>query len=466
MRSLTDRTGAESRVAVRPAGPRVLRGVTSDEEARRAIEFLVRLLPARAFQVRLWDGSIIQATQPARLTVVIRAPGSLRRMFRAPFELSLGEAYLRGDFDLEGDVWAAGPALEATRQTARSPSELVDLARHWLALPQAHPSSPRTDASGYGTGPATNEAPQGSREWDREGIRYHYDAGNDFFALFLDRRMVYSCAYYPEGVTDLDTAQERKLDLVCRKLRIRPGERLLDIGCGWGGLAIHAADRFGARVLGVTLSDQQHALAAERVREAGLQDRVEIACTDYRDVGAESFDKVASVGMFEHVGRTRLLEYFQHVSRILRPGGLFLNHGIAGRLGDGAGAWRTLRRALEPRLIGGSTFRKRYVFPTGDLVPVSEANLFAERAGFEVRDVENLREHYMRTLRAWAIRLESRADEAVRAGGPGMFRLWRLYLGIASWQFEHGEFSVHQSLLEKPTGGPSSLPPSRADLYV
>ena len=216
----------------------------------------------------------------------------------------------------------------------------------------------------------------------------------------------------------------------------------------------------------MTLSEQQHALARQRIAEAGLENRVEVRLVDYRDLTGESFDKMASIGMFEAVGRERLPEYFTHLFSLLRPGGLFLNHGIGGRPAPAAGHWTTLTRRLEPLLVGGSTFRARYIFPTGGIVPVSEANLVAEQAGFEVRDVENLREHYAITLRHWARRLEANKEEARRVGGDGMYRLWRLYMGMASWQFARGEFSLYQSLLEKPMpGGESTLPLSRADLY-
>ena len=219
------------------------------------------------------------------------------------------------------------------------------------------------------------------------------------------------------------------------------------------------------RALGVTLSEQQHALARRRIAEAGLEDRVEVRCVDYRDLAEEPFDRMASVGMFEHVGRERLPEYFGRLYGLLRPGGLFLNHGIGGRpVPERSPRQKALRR-LEPLLVGGSTFREKYVFPNGGLVPVSEANLLAERAGFEVRDVENLREHYAITLRHWASRLEAHEDEARRLGGDGMYRLWRLYMGIAAWQFARGEFGVFQTLFEKPTGGQSTLPLTRADLY-
>ena len=438
---------------------------SSSEEIRRAAAFLTRLLPEpRALEIRLWDGSVIPSTDKSKLTVVINSPSALRRMFRLPVELSLGQAYLRGDFDLEGEIWQAGPALEASRNAAGSLGEILALTRLWCHLPYSKRQVRKE--TGYGGAPAQVENRKYSREWDQEGIQYHYDAGNDFFALFLDKRMVYSCAYFPTGMERLDEAQEHKFEHICRKLRLKEGEKLLDIGCGWGALPIHAAKRYGVRALGVTLSTQQYELAQRKIVEAAVQNRVQVRCMDYRDVQKITFDKVVSVGMFEHVGRKRLPEYFNHVYRILKPGGLFLNHGIAGRARDNNGLGAAVRERLESLLIGGTTFRQRYVFPSGGLTSVSETNLIAQRAGFEVRDVENLREHYALTLRCWAQRLEKRKEEAIRLGGERMYRLWRLYMGIASWQFERGEFDLGQTLLLRPIVGPSGLPLTRAHLYA
>ncbi len=439
--------------------------ISQNEDVRRATAFLTRLLPeSRAFDIRLWDGTVIPGEGETEMTAIINSPGALRRMLRPPVQLSLGEAYLRGDFDLEGNVSRAGPGLEASMNATGSVRDLVDLTRLWRALPRDDGQA--LTGTGYGERAAQIDAAENTRDWDREGIQYHYDAGNDFFALFLDRRMVYSCAYFPTGTETLDEAQERKLEHICRKLRLQPGERLLDIGCGWGALVIYAAQHFDVEATGVTLSEQQADLAQQRIAEAGLEDRVTVRQMDYRDVGEASFDKVASVGMFEHVGEERLPEYFEHVFRALVPGGLFLNHGIASHPERRSWVGKALHRVLEPVLVGATAFRTRYVFPSGGLVSVSAANLVAQTAGFEVRDVENLREHYARTLHAWTERLESHADDAVRLGSERMYRLWRIYMGIASWQFARGVFDLGQSLLQKPAGGPSSLPLSRADLYA
>ena len=426
---------------------------------RAAEAFLARLFPApRRFDVRLWDGTVLPAQGEPTFTLAVNAPGSLRRMFRVPLALSLGEAYVRGDFDIEGDLWAAAPGMEAYRDAVRSPADVLGVAALWRRLP-------KDDRDGLAVDGARIRAREGSREWDLQGIRYHYDAGNDFYRLFLGRRMLYSCAYFPTGAEDLDTAQELKLEHICRKLRLREGQRLLDIGCGWGGLVIYAAERYGVRALGVTLSREQHALATDRAREAGVQDLVEVRIQDYRDLREEPFDRVASVGMFEHVGRRRLREYFTHVHALLKPGGLFLNHAIGGRPGPGRSVRRAAEKVLNERLVGSAEFRRRYIFPTGGLVSVSEANLEAERAGFEVRDVENLREHYARTLQLWAGGLDANRGEAVRIGGMAMYRLRRIHLGVAAWQFLAGDLNLNQTLLAKPDGGRASVPWSRADLY-
>jgi cyclopropane-fatty-acyl-phospholipid synthase len=433
---------------------------TASADVRAAAAFLGAVFPApRGFDVRLWEGTVLPADGASAFTLALRSPGSLRRMFRVPLALSLGEAYGRGDFEIEGDVWAAAPGMQAYRNQLRSARDAARLARLWRALPRDGGPGASVDRAHIG-------AAEGSRAWDLEGIRYHYDAGNELYALFLGRRMIYSCAYFPTGAEDLDAAQEAKLEHICRKLRLRPGQTLLDIGCGWGGLVIYAAERFGVRALGVTLSLEQHALATERVRAAGVEDRVEIRIQDYRDLRDGPFDRVASVGMFEHVGGRRLPAYFAHIRGLMKPGALFLNHGIGGRASPGYSLRRAVSGVLTERLVGSAEFRRRYIFPTGGLVSVSEANLAAERAGLEVRDVENLREHYALTLRHWTRNLEANRDEAVRLSGEPAYRLRRIHMGVASWQFEAGHLTLNQTLLARPEDGRTPVPWSRADLYA
>lgn len=396
-------------------------------------------------------------------------------MFTPPLELSLSEAFIYGDFDLEGDLFSAFLLLEALFSRTFSLGEIAVLARHVLALPKSEPGRPTQ------RGPAHLRGALHSRERDRAAIRYHYDVGDDFYALWLDRHRQYSCAYFPTGMEDLDTAQERKLEHICRKLRLRSGERLLDIGCGWGGLAIYAAEKYGVRVLGVTLSENQASYANFQIARVGLGERAWVKLQDYRDLAADSFDKIVSVGMFEHMGRRHLPEYFAQAYRLLKPGGLFLNHGIsrqppvlhltpirsdlschrpkrAGR----ASAWQ---RLVERYLLGAGAFIQRYVFPDSDLAPLSEVNLIAEQAGFEVRDVENLREHYALTLRHRVKRLEARQAEAINVAGEVTYRTWRLYMAASASNFESGALNVNQTLLAKPAAGQTNLPLSRADLY-
>jgi cyclopropane-fatty-acyl-phospholipid synthase len=416
----------------------------------------------RAFGVRLWDGTVeapgVGGSPP--FTLVLRRPGALRRMLLPPSELALGEAYLRDDFDIEGDMEAAVGLADALAGHIRAPLALVRLAARLRSLPDDDLPAGGAARAGAARGlPGRRHSPRR----DAAAVRFHYDTGNDFYALWLDRRMVYSCAYFPTGAEELDAAQEAKLDLICRKLRLQPGERLLDIGCGWGGLVLHAAAHHGVEALGITLSEAQAALARERIAAAGLGDRCRVEVRDYRDFPeGMTFDKVASVGMFEHVGRGRLPAYFAAAYRLTRPGGLFLNHGIVDLNAAPAGlAQRAARAVWQP-----ASFIRRYVFPDGELVAPAEALRHAEVAGFETRDVESLREHYALTLRAWVHRLEGHRDAATRVVGEEGYRVWRLYMAACARGFATSRIGVIQALLSKPdAAGRTHLPPTRADLY-
>jgi len=420
--------------------------------------------PPRTFAVRLPDGTELPGAANPAFGLVLKHPGALRLMFRPPFELSLGEAYIYGDLDIEGDVFAAFSLIDASLNRRFSLGDIVALTRSIRGLPKSSPVRP------VGRGPARPQGKLHTRERDRAAVQYHYDVGNEFYALWLDQRMQYSCGYFPTGAEDLNAAQERKLELICRKLRLRPGERLLDIGCGWGGLGAYAAERHGVEVLGVTLSAKQVEYA-----QARPVDGVSVKLLDYRDLADESFDKIVSVGMFEHVGRSQLPAYFAQAYRLLKPGGLFLNHGISGRapvLHFTSGGRERARKSsqwqnfVNQRIIGVGSFARRYIFPDGELVPVSEANLIAESAGFEVRDVENLREHYALTLRQWVNRLEARRDEAIDATSEVTYRTWRLYLAASAYGFEAARINVNQTLLSRQADGNANIPLTRADLYV
>jgi cyclopropane-fatty-acyl-phospholipid synthase len=431
--------------------------------AQRVIEDLFGPASSRNFGVRYWDGSGEYAAKRPAFTLAIRRPGALRRMLLPPSELSIVEAYLFGDVDIDGDIEAAATLGDVAARRVSSASEATRLMRHALELPKDAPPDAMREA--HVARRLFRFGRKHSEGRDAKAVRFHYDVGNDFYALWLDKQMVYSCAYFEHGDESLDAAQIAKLDYVCRKLRLRPGERLLDIGCGWGALVMHAARTFGARAVGITLSERQATLARERVAAAGLSDVVSIEVRDYRTLAAdESFDKIASVGMVEHVGIERLDEYFAVAFRVLRPGGLFLNHGII-NIEDARP-----RSALDPvwrTLWKRDQFIRRYVFPDGDLVPIASVIASAEGQGFELRDAESLREHYLTTLRHWVRRLEAHENEARAVTSDLIYRVWRLYMSASAHAFRVGRIGIVQSLLAKPDAqGNVPLPRTRADLYA
>ena len=401
------------------------------------------------FAVQLWDGTFWpeEPGESPEFTLVLNHPGALREMLLPPTELNLGEAFIYGDFDVEGDLVAAFPLVETFESLDLGLGEKLGLAWKLRALP-------KEGSSHDGRRAANVSGEIHSRKRDSEAISYHYDVSNAFYAKWLDRRMVYSCGYFEDGDEDIHTAQEQKLEHICRKLRLKPGERLLDIGCGWGGLVVYAAEHHGVEALGITLSEAQVELAQQRIEESGLEDRCRVVCQDYRDVAPdEPFDKLVSVGMFEHVGLERMRVYFKHAWEILREGGLFLNHAIA-------------RPGWEPKIEDPDTFSNRYVFPDGELTPISHSLDVAERTEFEVRDVESLREHYALTLRRWVRRLEERREEALEEVDEVTYRIWRLFMSGSAHGFETGRLNVYQALLAKAgPDGESGLPLTRADLY-
>lgn len=431
--------------------------VTGLDTARTVLRAIFGPPETRAFRAGLWDGSF-EGPDDAPFTLRINRPGALRRMFLPPSELAIGEAYLRDDFDVDGSLEAATNLDAVVKAHIGSPAQVARLVPLLRSLPD----------DDIGDDTADRHVLSGrlhSLRRDREAVRSHYDAGNDFYALWLDKRMVYSCAYFPyEGAT-LDEAQEAKLDYICRKLRLQPGERFLDIGCGWGSLVMHAAERYGVHATGITLSEPQAQLARERIAAAGLEDRCRIEVRDYRELPDDArFDKIASIGMVEHVGRSQLGTYFSTAYRLLEPGGLFLNHGIVELPGPHKRALRDLPVNLvwRPR-----SFLDTYVFPDGELLPFGEVVGEAEHAGFETRDVESLREHYTMTLRQWVRRLEARHDEAAALVGERTYRVWRLYMSGSARAFATANLNIVQTLLGKPTAdGRSRVPLTRADLYA
>jgi cyclopropane-fatty-acyl-phospholipid synthase len=426
--------------------------------------------PTREFTVRLWDGTTLPPARGSsvRGAVVLTCPRALDAFLPPATERDLSEAYLDGDLELEGDAVALAEAAfrwEGPPVRARTFAALVPLAvkRAVARLAGASEIDARLRGRVH------------SESRDRQAILHHYDVSDDFYRLFLDDEMVYSCACFAPGVSSLEEAQRAKLELVCRKLALAPGERLLDVGCGWGALVAHAAARHRAIVTGITLSERQLAAALQRVAApARSLHRGEggsfpgtawgagatILAADYRRLPAtERFHKIASVGMMEHVGRARLPDYFGALHRLLHPGGLLLNHAIADTSGGRpAMGWASQR---------GGGFIERYIFPDADLVPLGAVLEAAERAGFEVRDVESLREHYADTCAAWLARLEARWGDAERLVGRRRARAYRLYLATSSAQFRVGRISVFQTLLAKrdARGRAPAVPRWRGDWY-
>ena len=380
-------------------------------------------LPLR---LRLWDGHQLDLGPDPEVTLVVRDPQLLSRLGRPSLDL-LGSAYVEGAMDLQGSMAAV------IRLADRLSAALLD----------EHDAAPPSRAAH-------------DRASDAADIHYHYDLSNDFYRLWLDRDMVYSCAYYETGAEDLDSAQQAKLRHLCRKLRLAPGERLLDVGCGWGGLARFAARECGAEVYGITLSREQLALARERVLAEGLQERVQLDYRDYRDLPADGrFDKVVSVGMFEHVGHANLPLYCQRLFGAVKAGGLVMNHGITSRFTDGRPVGR-----------GAGEFIDRYVFPQGELPHLVTISKAISEAGLEIVDVESLRLHYARTLQLWSQGLERQLQAAAQWVPEKSLRIWRLYLAGCAYGFQHGWMNLHQILAVKPRDdGGHDLPWTRADLY-
>jgi cyclopropane-fatty-acyl-phospholipid synthase len=399
--------------------------------------------------LRLWDGRELGGDRGYRL--VLRHPWSLRAVLVPPTDLQAGETYVAGGVDIEGSM------IAAIRDIARFREELPMVER--LAVARLLPRLPAPPGR-FSEGRIKLSGRRHVPDRDAAAVRHHYDVGNDFYRLVLDRDLVYSCAYFAEDdraapVSDraaLDRAQRRKLELVCRKLHLQPGERFLDVGCGWGSLVIQAARHHGVRALGVTLSERQAALARERVAAAGLGDRVRIEVRDYRDL-SDRFDAIASVGMVEHVGTEQLPGYVGHLFDRLVEGGRLLNHGI------------TTGRRTAPRDLGADpdNFVGRYVFPDGALVPAHHMVTVLEQGGFEILDLEQLRPHYARTLQHWTANLEASYDEAVHVAGERITRIWRAYLAGSAIGFEHHDLGVVQILA---TRGDAGLPLDRERLLA
>jgi cyclopropane-fatty-acyl-phospholipid synthase len=416
----------------------------------------------RDFDVRFWDGGVDNGrlAHPP-FTMVLNRPAALRRMLLPPNEVSLVESYLSGDVEIEGSMEAASSLSEMIRSRVNSAIAVAKLTRLVVRLP-GKADDDLNDVRFPER--ARKLGPRHAPVRDTAAVRFHYDVGNAFYQLWLDRRMVYSCAYFRSPDDSLDVAQEAKLDLICRKLRLKPGERFLDIGCGWGGLVMHAAQHYGVDATGITLSENQAALAKERIDKAGLGDRCRVAIRDYRTLtDRDSFDKIASVGMVEHVGLTHLPVYFSSAFRALKPGGLFLNHGI---ISLREARPKSIRDKIFAKLWKVDAFIDTYVFPDGKLTASADVLQAAEATGFEVRDMESLREHYAITLRHWVRSLEEKSREAIALVGDHTYRVWRLYMAASAHAFATAGINILQTLLAKPdAAGHSDIPLTRDDIY-
>ncbi|WP_426977647.1 class I SAM-dependent methyltransferase [Pseudarthrobacter sp. O4] len=425
---------------------------TTTGVAARLAGALAIILGTQEIPLRLqaWDGS--EAGPADAPLIVFRSRRALRRMLWSPGQLGLSRAYVSGDIDAPGDVFASFAALSSGGKFAEpGPFRRPTLGELGTILRTAV----RLGALGPNPAPPPEEAKivragrRHSKKRDAAAISHHYDVGNDFYALVLGPSMVYSCAVWDDRRTGLYAAQEAKIDLVCRKLGLQPGMKVLDVGCGWGSFALHAAQRYGVDVVGVTLSTEQAALAGKRVADAGLTERVDIRVQDYRDVGDGPFDAISSIGMSEHVGREQMPTYVSQLYGLLRPGGRLLNHAIS---------WNAGPTDPDP-----DSFIPRYVFPDGEMLSLAETIGALEAGGLEVLDVEALRRHYALTLRAWVRNLEEHWSEAVQSAGEGRARVWRLYMAASALGFEAGITGVNQVLVQRPGG---TEPPLRRTAWT
>jgi cyclopropane-fatty-acyl-phospholipid synthase len=391
---------------------------------------LAEALPDRPFALELWDGSSLPATNDAGPTFRIISPEALGHVLRAPGQLGLGRAYVSGGIEVDD----LDEALALV--TRWSPPPIDNRAKANIVMAAIRAGALRRVPKV----PEMELRPKGRRHSilrDKRAVTHHYNLSNEYFSLFLDESMTYSCAIWSRGATTLEEAQRTKLELVCAKLGLQPGDRVLDVGCGWGAFAIHAAREHGAHVTGITLSEPQASLARERAVAAGVGDQVDIRVMDYREIAGETFDAIASIGMVEHVGSVNIDQYAAKLASLLKPGGRLLNHGIARlRVGDAE----------------AGPFSERYVFPDAAPLHLSRIQLALERAGLQTRHVEDFADDYARTLLEWQRRFESNMERARELGGDERVRVWRIYLRASRQGFESGFMSVYQVRAVKPTG--------------
>lgn len=405
------------------------------------------------FMLRLWNGETIPLGPQASsdLAVVIRSQAAITRLLRRPRLSTIIELFAAGDLDIEG-----GTLLDLAARRGAGSRGLARRLDKWLAVRALLPFLLGPGRGDSKVSHAYDGGAASGRD-DKALVQFHYDLSNAFYALFLDPEMQYSCAYFPDVTADLATAQQAKLDMICRKLRLRPGDRFLDIGCGWGGLICHAGGHYDVQAHGVTLSQAQYEHAREKIMRAGLEGRVTVELKDYRALSGE-YDRIASIGMFEHVGGANHAAYFAKLHDLLRPRGVMLHHAITRPAKRSERAFHH-KRPEYAALV-------RYIFPGGELDHIGNTLANMERGGFEVHDVEGWREHYGRTTRLWCERLYANREAAAREMGAAKTRLWLLYLAGVALAFERGSVGIFQTVATRRARGASGLPATRADLYA
>ena len=431
----------------------LLPGIPGIEQAKHILCRLFRDFDG-CLRICLWDGSEVHLGRDHPLfSLTFRSAKAFQDLVLARDPLRLAESYFQGLIDVEGDFYSA---LKLRHYLASLQLSLIEKAT--LAAKAFRIQSEKIVATGSDTTQWVKTFRQklgleSSKQLNRQAISFHYDVSNDFYALWLDQQMVYSCAYYEDASQSLEQAQRNKFDHICRKLRLKPGERLLDIGCGWGALICWAAKHYGVSAHGITLCQNQYEHTQRTIQRSGFAQQVSVELLDYRDLqGQAKYDKLVSVGMFEHVGLKNLPAYFEMAHRLLKPGGLFLNHGIT----SDEGGWK---KTLSTEFIN------RYVFPDGQLETISTVQQIMEHAGFEIHDVEGLRQHYALTLREWVKRLDERHEEALNYVTEPVYRIWRLYMAACAMQFEEGNTGIYQILASRRAPLSSPIPLTRRDLY-
>ena len=435
-----------SEIALPPAMPGI-------ELAKRILCRLFRDFDG-SLRICLWDGSEVQMGRDRpEFSLTFRSAKAFQELVLSRNPLCLAESYFQGLIDIDGDLYNALKLRHHLTSLQLSLIEKAALAANALRIKPDKTTSTGSDTPKWAKTLAQKLGISSSKKLNRDAISFHYDVSNNFYALWLDEQMVYSCAYYEDAGQSLEQAQRDKLDHICRKLRLKPGERLLDIGCGWGALICWAVEHYGITAHGITLSQNQYEHVQRTIQRRGLGPKVSVELLDYRDLQGEAeYDKLVSVGMFEHVGLKNLSAYFAIANRLLKPGGLFLNHGIT----SDEGGWKK---------TVATEFINRYVFPDGQMETVSTVQQIMEDAGFEIHDVEGLRQHYALTLREWVSRLEERREEALKHVTEPVYRIWRLYMAACALQFEEGCAGIYQVLISKRAPFLSPVPLTRRDLY-